>query len=831
MADPSPNTDSRLEDALAELARLRRENAQLRGELRQTRDAGASEATPNKPAVPSQSPVALSPAQKVAIFRELFRGRSDVHPLRWENRSGKSGYSPACGNEWKAGICEKPRIKCSDCPHQMFLSVSDKLIFDHLSGRCTAGVYPLLEDDTCYFLAADFDDSEWRADVIAFAATCDAASIPAHIEISRSGKGAHVWLFFSQPVPASQGRALGAALVSRTCAQTRQLKLSSYDRFFPSQDTLPKGGFGNLIALPLQKGPRQQDCSVFADRSLVPYADQWAYLMKAQRITPAELAKALDLLGARANPLDVSFQLDSDVDEPWRRRSLSPQLPAPLPKALTISLANQLYFEKAELPNPLANRLVRLAAFPNPDFYAAQAMRFSVWDKPRVIGCAENFEKHIAIPRGCLDDVMTMLAANGIKASLRDERTVGAPLSLAFHGALRPEQEFAAKAMLAHDTGVLCAPTAFGKTVTAAAIIARRGVSTLILVHRTELLAQWGERLRAFLNLTQDEIGLVGAGRHKPTGLVDVAVMQSLVRNGKVKELVETYGQVIVDECHHISAVSFEKILKQVRARFVLGLTATPSRRDGHDPIVTMQCGPIRHRAKSTVAEQTVLQVVPRFYASHAGNGAEQIQTLFNRLCADAHRYRLIAQDISACYNRGRHTVVLTERTEHVDLVAEMLKTSTPNLFVLHGRMGKRQRQEVLDRLGALAEDAPRVLLATGKLLGEGFDHARLDTLILAMPISWKGTLQQYAGRLHRDPARKDSILIYDYIDTVPPQLVRMWEKRKRGYRAMGYEIKAPENGQTDLLDAPSTPDRVPEATPPDAQISDLSGFKSKPVS
>jgi superfamily II DNA or RNA helicase len=811
VADPSADTDRTLAQALAELTQLRRDNEQLRDELRKSKGSPSNHGVSTASPAQDQPVVALSPNQKVAIFRRLFRGRVDIYPLRWENKAGKSGYSPACHNEWRAGVCEKPRIKCSDCPNQMFLAVDDKLIVDHLSGRCTAGVYPLLPDDTCHFLAADFDDAEWRADVTAFAATCDAASVPVHIEISRSGKGAHAWLFFSQSTAAAQARSLGAALISQTCARTRQLKLSSYDRFFPSQDTLPKGGFGNLIALPLQKWPRQLDLSVFVDRSLVPYADQWAYLMSAKRVAPADVAKALDLCGSRTNPLDVSFYADIDADEPWRRVSPSLQLPAPLPKTLTITLADQVYFEKAELPNALVNRLVRLAAFQNPAFYAAQAMRMSVWDKPRVIGCAENFEKHIGIPRGCLDDALNLLAANCIKATLHDERTTGVPLSISFHGALRPEQESAAAAMLAHDSGVLCAPTAFGKTVTAAAIIARRSVSTLILVHRTELLVQWYERLRSLLNLRTDEIGLIGGGKHKATGKIDVAVMQSLVRKAKVKELIEPYGQVIVDECHHVSAVSFEKLLKQVSARFVLGLTATPARRDGHDPIVTMQCGPIRHRARSTVAEQAVLQVVPRYLAMNPPAGAEQIQILFNQLSVDTHRNRLIAQDVIESYNRGRHNVVLTERTEHVELLAEIIRNATPNLFVLHGRMGKRQRREVLDRLQELTDDAPRVLLATGKLLGEGFDHARLDTLILAMPISWKGTLQQYAGRLHREHAHKDSILIYDYVDAVHPQLLRMWEKRKRGYRAMGYDIREPESGQADWLYTSNTMNRPPD--------------------
>jgi len=773
----------------------------LRAQL--TGTGSEPKAIPEASAPPATAPLpsnTLSSHEKVAVFRELFKGRADVFPLRWENKAGKSGYSPACNNEWRPGICEKPRIKCSDCPNQQFLPVIDKVLFDHLAGTHTAGVYPLLPGDLCHFLAVDFDDADWRADALAFRHACEEFEVPAHIEISRSGNGAHVWIFFATATAASLARQLGTALITHTSAQARQLKLSSYDRLFPSQDTLPRGGFGNLIALPLQKKPRETGNSVFVDRNLQPYSDQWSYLASVQRMPADRVEAVVRCIGKGGNVLDVAFISEEDEYEPWRGRPNPPEkLPQPLPKSVTLTLANGLYLNKTELPNPLLNRLVRLAAFQNPEFYSAQAMRMPVWNKPRVIGCAENFVHHIALPRGCLDAVLSMLRSNRIRPILRDERSAGEPVSVSFSGTLRDEQRAAVSEMLQHDFGILCAPTAFGKTVTAAEIIARRGISTLILVHRTELLNQWQERLRAFLYLDQKMLGAIGGGKQKPTGKIDIAVMQSLVRKGEVNELVEKYGQVIVDECHHVSALSFEQILKRVKARFVVGLTATPIRRDGHHPIVTMQCGPIRHYASQTQDNQPRLEVLPRFVTSSDVQKSEQIQVLFRGIAEDDTRNRLIVEDATAVYRANRHLVIMSERTEHVERLAELLRPAVSNLFVLHGRMVKRQRRDEIDRLNGLPDEEPRLLLATGRLIGEGFDHARLDTLLLVMPISWKGTLQQYAGRLHRQHALKDSVQIYDYVDASYAQLVRMWERRKRGYRAMGYAIVSAIDGQGNL--------------------------------
>jgi len=440
----------------------------------------------------------------------------------------------------------------------------------------------------------------------------------------------------------------------------------------------------------------------------------------------------------------------------------------------------------------LANRLIRLAAFQNPEFYRAQAMRLSVWDKPRVIGCAENYPRHIALPRGCLDAAQDLLRANAIGCDVRDERNAGEPIDVQFVGALRPDQEEAVAAMLHHEVGVLCAPTAFGKTVTAAALIVRRGVNTLVLVHRTELLKQWQERLQAFLGVGEGWVGTIGGGKAKPTGKIDVAVMQSLSRQGEVNDLVESYGHVIVDECHHVGAVSFDAILKRCKARYVLGLTATPIRRDGQQPIIFMQCGPIRHTAARPVDAPHDLEVLPRSrFASIDLPPAAGIQDVFRHLANDRSRTAAIAAEVRKALDRGRKVLVLTERTGHLEAIQVALGAEAPSPFVLHGRMSRKQRATLIEELDALPPDAPRIVLATGKLVGEGFDHPPLDTLVLAMPVSWKGTLQQYAGRLHREHANKASVRIIDFVDNGHPALLRMWDKRQRGYRAMGYSIRA----------------------------------------
>ena len=750
---------------------------------------------------------------KITLFRSLFRGRVDVYPRRFESRkTGKAGYSPVCGNEWVRGICEKPRIKCSECPHQRFLPVTDEVIRWHLSGQddhdrtFVMGVYPMLLDETCFFLAADFDKATWQDDAAAVLQTCRQTGIPAAQERSRSGKGAHIWFFFEEAVSAVLARKLGAHILTETMERRPDIGLDSYDRFFPNQDTLPQGGFGNLIALPLQKRPRESGNSVFLDEQFEVFPDQWEFLASIRRIGCGEIEERVRLAEAKGNVVGVRLAPDGDeVDAtPWMappsRRKKDVPIVGPLPKALEITFGNQIYIAKEGLPAALRNRLIRMAAFQNPEFYRAQAMRLSTYDKPRIIACAEDYPQHIGLPRGCLNELLETLAELKIQTEIRDERNAGQPLKVEFQGKLRPEQIVAAQALVAQDTGVLAATTAFGKTVVAAWLIAQRGVSSLVLVHRRQLQQQWVERLSTFLGVPVRAIGRVGGGRKKPTGLLDVAVIQSLIRKGVVDDLVGNYGHLIVDECHHLSAQSFEMVARQAKAKFVMGLSATVTRKDGHHPIIFMQCGPVRYRGNTkqqTAAhpfEHTVLVRPTDFRPLRPANPnvRQQFHELYEELIADEERNRLIHGDVIQALRQGRSPLVLTERNEHLDSLAKRLEPDVHHLVVLRGGMRKKELDTISARLSAIPAEESRLILATGRYVGEGFDDARLDTLFLTLPISWHGTVAQYVGRLHRLYDGKREVCVYDYADLNVPMLARMFDRRCRGYEAIGYKIQLP---------------------------------------
>ena len=753
-------------------------------------------------------------AEKVSLFRRLFAGRVDVFPVRWENRkTGKGGYAPACANEWLKGICNKPQIRCGECPNQAFISVSDEIIERHLrggdgarslGGDFVAGVYPMLLDETCWFLAADFDKENWADDALAVLETSLAKGVPAALERSRSGNGGHVWIFFSAPISARVARQLGAMLITATMERRPEIGFASYDRFFPSQDVMPIGGFGNLIALPLQRRAREKGNSLFVDRALCPYEDQWAFLSSVPRLSAESAYKIVGEAEARGAVLSVRMPVDEeDAVEPWKmtpsRRREPGSIGAPLPAKVTLTLADQLYVDRMELPSAMVARLVRVAAFQNPEFYRAQAMRLPTFGKPRIISCAELHSRHVGLPRGCLDDVIQLLTDRGVEAAIEDVRSAGQPLppDALFDGELRGQQVKAFEALARHDIGVLAATTAFGKTIVAAALIAHRARNALVLVHRRELLSQWVERLKAFLKIDPKCIGVIGGGRRKPTGIIDVALIQSLVRGGEAADLVADYGHLVVDECHHLSASSFELAAKRSKAEFVLGLSATVARKDGHHPIIFMQCGPIRHRVdakalagENGLAHRAKLRATEfRLPATLESADRLPIAAVYAALAMDESRNDLIFDDVLKALDAKRSPVILTERRDHLDYLQDRLSRFVRNLVVLRGGMSKTERDASHAILRA-SVGQERLILATGRYLGEGFDDARLDTLFLTMPISWKGTLAQYVGRLHRRHDGKTDALVVDYVDEHVPLLARMAAKRRAGYRALGYRIE-----------------------------------------
>jgi superfamily II DNA or RNA helicase len=560
---------------------------------------------------------------------------------------------------------------------------------------------------------------------------------------------------------------MGMVLLVKTLENRYELGLDSYDRLFPNQDTLPKGGFGNLIALPLQRKPRANGNSVFVDESFTPYPDQWLYLSSVQMMTKNEVQ---DVIRKYENKLITTNEI--------------------YPKKVTIELKNGLYVKKDGVPSSLLTKLTKTATFANPEFYKAQKSRLSTYGIPRVINCSWEERGYLVLPRGCLEEVIDLLSSLSIHAEVNDHRFDGQVIEVQFHGELTSQQHDALSQLLKHDIGILSATTGFGKTVIAAALIAERKVNTLVVVHRTQLIQQWIEQLSMFLNIPSKEIGQIGGGKNKITGNVDIATIQSLNYKGELKSFITQYGQIIIDECHHISAFSFERVLKQIRAKYVCGLTATPTRKDGLHPIIHMQCGPVRYKIDGKTQAKVrpfIHRLIPRY--TNFTSLSKDIQHLYHEIVINEQRNQQLFDDVLSALEEGRCPLILTERVEHVEILQNLFKGFAKNIIVLSGNMKRKEKTQALQKLASIPDGVERLVIATGKYVGEGFDNTRLDTLFLAMPISWKGTLQQYVGRLHRIHANKQEVRVYDYVDHKIPIMKKMFKKRLAGYRAMGYII------------------------------------------
>ena len=757
----------------------------------------------------------LSLQEKVDLFRSLFKGREDVFARRWYSKtSGKAGYQPVCQNEWTP-MCDKRTFKCADCPNRHFSPLTDNDIYRHLEGkdadgRDVIGLYVLNEDNTCHLLCTDFDDKNcehgYKNDVLAFIDVCRSWNIPCSVERSRSGNGAHVWIFFDNPVLAVKARRLGNAILTEAMSRNGKISFKSYDRFFPNQDTMPEGGLGNLVALPLQGNARKHGNSVFVDENFEPYPDQWEFLLNVGKLSEQLLE---DILKKTANIQPLGELSKTSESKPWE---------TPMPKEIgrsdfssevIIIRSNMLYIPLNQLSSKVLNHLKRIASFRNPEFYSKQALRLSTYQTPRIISCADIDDEYLALPRGCEDAVIALLREKDVPYRIEDKCNHGKLISVQFNGVLRDNQQEAVNVLASNSNGVLSATTAFGKTVTAIGLIAKHGVNTLVLVHTKALLDQWVKALEQFLTIDTipeenerkrkrgkplSPIGTLSSTGNKLHGIIDIALMQSCISDNEVKTFVKEYGMVIADECHHVSAVNFEQILKTVNARYVYGLTATPIRKDGHQPIIFMQCGPIRYSAdaKAQMLSQSFERLlVPRFTPFRPIVGSDLSYTkVAQQLAEDEYRNLFIVKDVIEVLKEGRSPIILTSRTSHVSILAELLKPHCPNVITLIGSESTKDKRQKMEHLQSIPSSEQLVIVATGKYVGEGFDYARLDMLFLVSPVAWKGIVAQYAGRLHREYEGKQDVQIYDYIDIRVPVCESMYRKRLKGYASIGYRIR-----------------------------------------
>lgn len=735
----------------------------------------------------------ISNEEKVKIFMEVFKGRTDLYAKRWtSNKTGKSGYSPVCKNEFSIYKCDKPRVKCSECPFRELLPLTEDVILKHLKGEITIGIYPLLPGDLCNFLAIDFDKGTYEKDVSAFWSICDELDIPVYVERSRSGNGAHIWIFFEESIPARIARKMGNILLTKTMEKV-SLNLNSYDRILPNQDTMPKGGFGNLIALPFQGNSSKGGNTVFVDKYFEPQKDQLEILANIKRLKSDDVYKFVD-----------KFKED-DFKEPEIEEIADDDIPKKdnikdivFTNNVECIFDNQIYIKKLKLlPNEISY-LKRLASFTNPKFYELQKLRMPIFYKttPRIISCFDEDDRFLILPRGCMEKIKEICEKSNVKLIIKDKREQGTEVDYKFNGKLNRKQEKAMNDLISHETGVLCATTGFGKTVIGAKIISELKTNTLVIVNRNNLLDQWKERLSYFLDINKKEIGQCGASKEILNGKLDVASFQSLFKKDNLEELIKNYGLVIVDECHHVAAFSFEKVLKAIRSKYVYGLTATPTRKDGWHKIIYMQCGDIRVRVSNKELKQnkemehTVIVKKTNYkYIPNDEKDKILISEILNDMCHNVFRNSMIIEDIKKCIAEGRIPIVLTERVEHLKILKEGLDELNIPIVIYKGNMGKKKTKEIHDIIKEADENnKPRIILATSSSIGEGFDDSRLDTLFLSMPVSWKGRIIQYVGRLHREHEDKEKVVVYDYLDNMKI-LEKMYNRRLKGYKIAGYEI------------------------------------------
>ena len=786
-------------------------------------------------------PVKLT-KQHVQYFYHLFKGRNDVYSKRSgkaNKKTGKHGYYTQCWNFWKDGICLKkdnPQFHCGECQNRQYKELTGQVLYEHLLGikedaSDVVGLYPMFPDETINFLVFDFDchddlsggddganiDLEWVAEVEAFRKICENNEVPILVERSRSGKGAHIWMFFEKPILASIARRFGTALLTQGAESVNMRSFKYYDRMLPAQDHIPlntktgKPGLGNLVALPLQGQALKLGNSAFIDENWNAYPNQWECLKEVKKLSSETVEERIKewsaegILGVLSNDFEADTEGANDT-KPWNKGNQALHK-EDVSTIVEIVIADKVYISTESMKPRMQNALRRIAAFSNPDFYKKAAMGLSTKGIPRIVFCGYDDAGYICIPRALLDSVINRFNDVDISFTLTDNRCTGMPLDVSFNGTLYEEQMRGAKAILEHDNGILAATTSFGKTVVGAYMIAQRKTNTLILVHTTEIQKNWIDDLNKFLNINAESpeyqtktgrvkkrksiIGKLYTGHNSMTGIIDVAIFSSLGRGAKIDPIIEQYGMVIMDECHHGAAQTVEDVIGSAKAKYVYGLTATPKREDGLEKKVFMQFGPIRFRytAKERAEKQGIDHFVyPRF--TRLVSTSDIKVTEANRAVIECEsRNEQIIADVENCIQNGRTPLVLTKYKEHAEILYQRLQGKADHIYLLQGGGSRKAKDEMRLQMRAVPDAESIVLVAIDKYIGEGFNFPRLDTMMLTMPAASEGNIEQFAGRLHRDYDTKTEVIIYDYVDSHIRVLEKMYHKRLRTYKKIGYEI------------------------------------------
>ena len=760
-------------------------------------------------------------------FYSYFWGRTDVYAVR-----GKvGGYFPRCKAWWNNPSCPKKADKKKFCDEDCIYKEWDELvpwkILNHLKGQrddCTdvIGVYPLFPNNTCRFLVFDFDNHEkdayknddantddlWKSEVDALRHICKLANIDALTERSRSGKGAHIWIFFKTAISAALARSFGFALLDRGASYINLPSFKYYDRMYPSQDVLSK--LGNLVALPLQGRALLRGNSAFIDESWNAYPDQWEKLRSMKKISLEEVSSYLQEWNKEQMSLIpvTKYAKDNGQIRPWKKdeRFFAQNV---IGGELHIVLDDGTYVDALNLLPPIQNQIKGMATIDNPEFAKNKRIGHSNYYNLSTISMWKETEGYIKVPIGLLEKIISKCNEANISVDINDKRSYGRPIRVDFRGELRAQQQLASMQLEKYENGILCAPPAFGKTVLAAYLIAKRKVNTLILLENTELLPQWIDEFKRFLTIDEmppvyktktgrekmrDSVfGTLMSGVDKTTGIIDFAMIGSAYHKGQFFENIDNYGMVLCDECHHVGSKQGQALMSRIRAKYVYGLSATPERSDHLDDIVYMLLGPIRHRY--SVKEQADAwgldrYVYPRFTRVVNISGEKlEIYNADSLIAESSVRNEQIISDAEQCIQNQRTPVILTKLKKHAETLYSLLQGKADHVFLIYGGQSAKQNQEIKEKMISIPKDKSLILIATGQKIGEGFNFPRLDTLLLAAPIKFEGRLTQYVGRLNRSYDGKKDVIVYDYVDTHISFFDKQYKSRLKSYKKMGYQI------------------------------------------